>query len=259
MDSGRIFVRKSIKLSYQVTGIIVALLWLFQASAVAAIYKWKDDQGKLHFTDDRSKIPLKYRDQFEKFRGVAEPSPKESGSPEGAGAGSENGGTEAVQGEAPAGSTGGSEKAPEKSKYSKKQIELLKQVKRYMTKSWAGNTKIVNNIEPTELNGKYYISSAARAAPQKKGMIKQIGPSEIPLLQKIKKFLKKSSVNITKINIGGAPMMEKVQKIRKAMEAEIPIQKGFIAQLKKELGAEYKPPVDDPDAYYPDKPIPKVR
>jgi hypothetical protein len=59
--------------SYRVAGVTLALLWLFQASAVAGIYKWRDDQGKLHFTDSKSKIPLKYRENIQKFKGVVEP------------------------------------------------------------------------------------------------------------------------------------------------------------------------------------------
>lgn len=64
---------KIIQCSYRVAGVTLALLWLLQASAVAGIYKWRDDQGKLHFTDDRSKIPLKYRENIQKFKGVVEP------------------------------------------------------------------------------------------------------------------------------------------------------------------------------------------
>ncbi len=46
--------------------------------AWAGIIKWKDDQGKVHFTNDISKIPKKYRDQdtMEKMRGAAsQPAP----------------------------------------------------------------------------------------------------------------------------------------------------------------------------------------
>lgn len=41
--------------------------------AWAEIIKWKDDQGKVHFTNDISKIPKKYRDQdkMQKMRGTA--------------------------------------------------------------------------------------------------------------------------------------------------------------------------------------------
>ncbi len=38
----------------------------FPQASGAAIYKWKDDNGKLHFTDQPSKIPLKYRKEHGK-------------------------------------------------------------------------------------------------------------------------------------------------------------------------------------------------
>ena len=45
-------------------------------AGVSNIFKWKDDQGKVHFTDDPLKIPSRYRspDQVEKRRAL--PAPK---------------------------------------------------------------------------------------------------------------------------------------------------------------------------------------
>lgn len=252
MDSGRTTVRPAIQLSCRVTVLMLAVLWLCQTPLSAGIYKWKDDQGKIHFTDDKSRIPLKYRMQLEKFKGVVEPSQGKSS----ASAGSETGSDEeAAMGEEtpPAGGGEQASKPPPKSKYNKEQIALLKKVKTYMTKAWAANVRLVNNIEPTELNGKYYIASQRKFASQKKGMIKQIGGSDIPSLKAVKKFLKRSSVKDTRLKIADPPFMEKVQTIRQTIEGEIPIQKGFIGQLKKDLGAEDKPPVNDPNAYFPPK------
>ncbi len=68
--------RPAIQFSCRVTVLMLAVLWLCQTPLWAGIYKWKDDQGKIHFTDDKSRIPLKYRERFEKFKGVVEPKPK---------------------------------------------------------------------------------------------------------------------------------------------------------------------------------------
>ncbi|MCZ6541415.1 MAG: DUF4124 domain-containing protein [Nitrospinae bacterium] len=244
--------RPAIQFSCRITVLMLAVLWLCQTPLSAAIYKWKDDQGKIHFTDDKSRIPLKYRGQLEKFKGVVEPSQGKSGASAAPDAGSDE---EAAMGEETPSAGGGEQasKPPPKSKYTKKQIALLKKVKANMTKIWAGNVKLVKHIKPTKVNGKYYLASQRKAASQKKGMIKQIGASEIPTLKEVKKFLKRSSVNDTKLKMGNPPFMEKVQKIRQTIEAEIPIQKGFIEQLKKDLGAEDKPPPNDPDAYIPPK------
>ncbi|CCQ90216.1 exported hypothetical protein [Nitrospina gracilis 3/211] len=47
--------------------VLALAVWLAMSlsapEAVAKIYKWRDDKGKLHFTDNPSKIPLKYREE----------------------------------------------------------------------------------------------------------------------------------------------------------------------------------------------------
>jgi len=45
---------------------------VFAASSHSAIYKWKDDNGKIHFTDNPSKIPPQYRkkDELKTFKGA---------------------------------------------------------------------------------------------------------------------------------------------------------------------------------------------
>ena len=242
--------------SCQLTGLVLAVLWLFQTPLYAAIYKWKDDQGKLHFTDSKSKIPLKYREKTQKLKGVVEPSSKSQPSPSAGGGGSSGAGeTEAKVEEAGGESAGSAEKAPAKSKYTKKQLALLKKVKQYMVKAWASNVKLVNNIKPTKLNGKYYIASQRKAASKTKGMIKQIRGAGIPSLLEVKKFLKQSSAKNARLDMGDPPFMEKVKQIRQTIEAEIPVQKELIEKLTKDIGAEEKPPVDDPDAFIPSKPI----
>jgi len=76
MDSRRTTMRSAIQFSRRITVLVLTVLWLCQTPLLAGIYKWEDIQGKIYFTDDTSRIPLKYRAQMEKFKGVAEPSPK---------------------------------------------------------------------------------------------------------------------------------------------------------------------------------------
>jgi predicted nucleotidyltransferase len=50
-------------------GIWAILLWLFFSpsfSFAGEIYRWTDEKGVVHFTDDFSKIPPQYQKQFEK-------------------------------------------------------------------------------------------------------------------------------------------------------------------------------------------------
>lgn len=41
--------------------VLLFFLFLFPAVSRADIYRWEDDQGTIHFTDDASTIPAKYR------------------------------------------------------------------------------------------------------------------------------------------------------------------------------------------------------
>lgn len=41
--------------------LLVAMLLLYPLSALAQTYEWTDQQGNIHFTDDRGNIPKKYR------------------------------------------------------------------------------------------------------------------------------------------------------------------------------------------------------
>ncbi|MDH5764301.1 MAG: hypothetical protein OEZ51_15140, partial [Nitrospinota bacterium] len=156
----------------------------------------------------------------------------------------ESGEEAAAKEEAPAGAGGeGQEapKAPQKSKYNEEQIALLKQIKSYMVQSWAAKTKLIKHIEPTKLNGKYYVASQRKFAPQKKAIIKQIGGSEIPSLKNVKSFLKKSSNNDIRLEAKELPFMEKVQEIKSILETELPVQEDLINQLKKDIGEEEEP------------------
>lgn len=48
--------------------LLLALLLISSLATAGEIYKWRDAQGKLHFTDSEAKIPAAYRDQAHKHR-----------------------------------------------------------------------------------------------------------------------------------------------------------------------------------------------
>ncbi len=43
--------------------IVTVICLALAAPASAGLYKWKDENGKIHFTDDPSQIPLDYRNK----------------------------------------------------------------------------------------------------------------------------------------------------------------------------------------------------
>ncbi len=63
--------------------VITVICLVLAAPASAGLYKWKDENGKTHFTDDPSRIPLDYRNkkdmkkiQSSKSKGVKNNLPK---------------------------------------------------------------------------------------------------------------------------------------------------------------------------------------
>ncbi len=66
-------------------GIWVVLLWFFFLpffSFAAEVYRWADEKGEVHFTDEFSKIPPQYQNQFEKREmkeEVSKPGEKQEG------------------------------------------------------------------------------------------------------------------------------------------------------------------------------------
>ncbi|NWG03219.1 MAG: DUF4124 domain-containing protein [Syntrophaceae bacterium] len=56
--------------------IIIAALLLFASAAFGQeIYRWVDEKGTLHFTDDLEQIPEKYREKVQKEKSPQEPTP----------------------------------------------------------------------------------------------------------------------------------------------------------------------------------------
>jgi hypothetical protein len=239
MDSGRILVGKSIKLSYQVTGIIVALLWLFQASAVAGIYKWRDDQGKLHFTDSKSKIPLKYREKTEKFKGVVEPKPKEEAPAE------EEASPEEGQ-EPSAAAKPPPEEKPEPAgppPLTEEQKATMTAVYQPLIKVWNSHVVLLMEGEPMDKKLKQYVGVAQSSAASKKSIAKTIGKSKHPFLVEIKSFLKKSARKDARLKGDHPGLITLVKFYKKRLMKEIPIENEFIKKLHQKLELKTPPPL----------------
>jgi len=227
-------VGKSIKLSYQVTGIIVALLWLFQASAVAAIYKWRDDQGQLHFTDTKSKIPLKYREKTEKFKGVVEPKPKVEAPPEEE--------QEELKSE-PEPQTAFQPPPPEekpKREFTEEEQAQLRETHDYLVGARRFQVGLLNRGF-TKSIGEDYIRIAPVYAKSKKKLAKKIRETTVPSLQEARKYLKKSSKQDRRESMDEEGFMERVERLGKRLEKAVPLLNEIIDKIKTDLGMELVP------------------
>ena len=213
--------RKFIKLPFQVTGIIVALLWLFQAPLWAKIYKWKDDRGKIHFTDSVSKIPLKYRDQVEKFKGVAEPKPEPVEEP----TSEPENEKEAVASEPLAGGGNEAEKKPEKEKQDPKLVAMLKATIKFLEDKNREHTRLIKFVKPDKQNGRYYIVAIRKGVGKKTQMVDKLADFEQPSLKRARRFLKGSLLYDKQEKIGGDDYLERLQRLKQRLEREIISQK----------------------------------
>jgi hypothetical protein len=236
-DSGRTFVRKFIKLPFQVTGIIVALLWLFQTPLWAKIYKWKDDQGKMHFTDDRAKIPQKYREKVQKFKGVTEPKPKVEEEPE----------PEEEPKEEPSAEV----KPPPEEKpkpagpppLTEEERAAMTAVYKPLIKIWNKHVLLLMGGDPDEKNLKQYVGVAQSSSVDKKAIKKTIGKTEHPLLVEIKSFMKKSGRKDARLKEDNPGLMTHVKFYKKRLMKEIPIENGFIKKLHQQLALKKPSPL----------------
>jgi hypothetical protein len=58
----------------RISPIVIAALLLFASAALGQeVYRWVDEQGTIHFTDDMGQVPEKYRDQVQKKEPPKEP------------------------------------------------------------------------------------------------------------------------------------------------------------------------------------------
>ena len=164
------------------TGVLFfALIWVVDADA--AIYKWKDDSGKIHFTDDPTNVPEAYRQKpFLKSIQRQKEAPK-----------SKKG---KVQSE---GETSGKIEGVENEKKGSDKQKGLTDAQRSTVEA------VVNFLkEDITRYDKFYTYPASRsnfrvikqavagATLQKQSLLGQVSQHDFPLLQSIAEFLKTS-------------------------------------------------------------------
>ncbi|NIQ03510.1 MAG: DUF4124 domain-containing protein, partial [Nitrospinaceae bacterium] len=179
------------------TGTTLVVFGLLQASALAGIYKWKDDQGKLHFTDSKSKVPMKYRNQLQKFKGVNEttivtaPDAKKEGKQ--AAADSKTGDK---SGEKPDKKT-----EPEKEKVAKKEgpdmdpnlMQALKKARDYLETENNALLQVFNRPFSERIAEKY-IPTIEKLISQKEAAFGELEGYDQPSIRKARQFIGQSLV-----------------------------------------------------------------
>lgn len=164
------------------TGILFfALIWVVDTDA--AIYKWKDENGKFHFTDNPTNVPEAYR-QKPFLKGIqrqkeAPNSKKEKVQPEGDTSGEIEGvESEKKEGDKQKGLTDAQRSTVEAA------VNFLKEdISRYDK---------FYTYPPSRSKFRMIKLAVAGATPQKQSLLGQVSQHDLPLLESIAEFLKTS-------------------------------------------------------------------
>lgn len=203
---------------------IFALLWWVAFPpdpAIAKIYKYKDEHGKIHFTDDASRIPLRYRKQgsVEKFKGVTEPKSASGDSPRLLGKGN-------AGGEKPG--------AKEDEGLSSKEEGLVKKTIQVF-KAGMALSKQYENVQPNFSNGIGAVNAIQSALPLKESLVGELEGTKVPELQAALGFLKQS-IAVDKETKGvGQGLTRRIASIFTRLKSESEQQAGLIKNLEKAL------------------------
>jgi hypothetical protein len=206
---------------------ILAMLWMAvvpSSDIFARVYKYKDDQGKTHFTDDPSKIPLKYRreDSLKKFRGVAEPSPSSEASP---------GISSKKTGSGPTGGPAGRGKDQGLSSEEVTQVNKSIQVLRAGV-ALANQNK---NMRPNFNNGRRLVDAIQKSAPQKISLANELEGTRVPVLKEVLGFLKRSIAKDEQSKSVGQGLTRRIAAMIDRVTEEGQQQAELISKLEKAL------------------------
>jgi uncharacterized protein DUF4124 len=203
--------------------IFALLAWVaFQPDpAIAKIFKYKDENGKTHFTDDASKIPLQYRSKgsLKKFKGVTEPTPT-TNVPDQKGA-----------------SKKGADKSSKKDKavgLTPKDIALVqKAIQVFKAGMTLGNR--YKDAQPNFSNGRGAVNAIQGALPLKESTANELEGTKVPELQAALGFLKQSiAADRETISIGSG-LKKRIAGIFSRLASESEQQSGLIKKMEQAL------------------------
>jgi len=215
------------------------LLHLSGDGSEAAVYKWKDETGKTHFTDDPNRVPEVFRKEH--FKRKLPPAIQKSNSPikpeEKSTLEKDGVATEKEESKKDEGLT-----AAEKSAAEAVIAFFKKDIPRYDE---------IYKIPPGyRLNGirkwKTLKRTVVATIPQKKTLVEQVSVSERPLFKEITIFLQKAIEADEEVATYGALISKntrpRVNKLSSRLNAQAASEEKFIEQLEEALAAP-----DDPE------------
>ena len=196
--------------------------------AIAKLYKWKDDKGSTHYTDNENNIPLQYRnkDKIEKLKGLSEAKPP----------------AEDPSDETPAEETiaEGEESVPEgeeegPSEADAEALLFLQELKAYLDTEIRLKGRILQAVPPNVKYGKHYILPVQARAELKFSMAQKIKDSGIESLKPVSQFLITSGQLDSELGIGGDGYLQRILDLRDRIESEIETKKNLVKKVEDEI------------------------
>jgi len=219
--------------SFMMVGIF--LLGLFSQPAFSAVYKWEDDQGQIHYTDDEGEIPAQYRNKnmLTKVKGLVtretpKTIPEEAEEPEEGEEGSEE---QETTGEGEAGSGPGGEPSEE----DKETIALLEEVKTFIVAENEFHNKLIKFVAPDEKYGKNYILPLQKRSVKKLALVDKMYKSKLGVLKPMVIFLRQSATLDSEGKLGGDAYLARVLAVRNRIEKEVLKKEKMIKILEEEI------------------------
>lgn len=208
--------------------IVFALFWIVDADA--AIYKWKDENGRTHFTDDPTKVPEEFRDKpFLRGNTSQAPKPKEKN----------------VQDEG--GETADKKEGAEGEKKADDKKESLTEAQRSAAEAAVSFLQAdipryekFNAYPPSRMKFRLLREEVKGTIPQKQALLGQVKQHDIPEFKAITGFLKASIAAAEKtaklVTPATATIMKRTLPIMNRLKSETEQEKQLLESLETALG-----------------------
>ncbi len=217
----------------------VIFLFPFNNTTEAAVYKWRDENGKIHFTDDPNRVPEEFRKNKMKFRPLPKVIPKKE-TPESQ--------KEKDEKEVPTPKevTGDKDEAKPEEK-SNEITEAEKSAAEAIVAFFKEDMPRYDSIYAYPLSNRTSRMTKLRklrnaviaTIPQKQDLVKQISTLQLPLLKEITNFLQTMISEDEKLKKVLPQMLrntrQRINKIANRLKAQADSEEKFITQLEESL------------------------
>ncbi|TDJ61196.1 MAG: DUF4124 domain-containing protein [Nitrospina sp.] len=210
---------------------LIALITLNQGTAQAKIYKYRDDQGKLHFTDDKNNIPPQYRSgpQTEELRSITSPSSTDQpATPSSAGASGGDAKGDSV------GSTGATGTSAEQVGLSEKDEKLAKESIAMLEKG-VGLAKQYKGLPNNSRIGKKLYNAIQANLPTKESLVAKLAKSKESALVSAHSVLQKILASDQATQPIKPEMVRAIRNLINRIVSEGPAQAAMIKKLNQAL------------------------